>query len=285
MWPSPHGHGWTLLAWDKRSDGSGPGPRSVSNDHQTGNIRRLRTALNEAAASWAHPGLRVVRVLASKFRIPIRLNCQGMPDGRARTGQTVFFLLYFARCTVAEDRFRTRREAPVKSLCARSVERRSSVVTNPRSMSVGCATDPHAGSQSVLHCDGGALVLLFLGTFPRANLGATAVQYSAVVDSENVSVELVELGINTTVQKRRESWGVFTLRPKFTGNCCLSSKLKVFYSVISLKALTRRGKTQIQYHIPYQRGMAGALYDTASSTTVPRRSMYTDGSRGWWPSW
>jgi hypothetical protein len=120
-----------------------------------------------------------------------------MPDGRARTGQTVF-LLYFARCTVAEDsRFRTRREAPVKSLCARSVERRSSVVTNPRSMSVGCqcaTTDPHASSQSILHCDGGALVLLFLGTFPRANLGVTVVQYSAVVDSENVSVELVELG-------------------------------------------------------------------------------------------
>jgi hypothetical protein len=80
---------------------------------QTGNIRRLRTTVNEAAASWAHPGLRVVRVLASKFRVPIRLNCQGMPDGRARTGQTVF-LLYFARRTVAEDRFRTRREAPVK---------------------------------------------------------------------------------------------------------------------------------------------------------------------------
>ena len=34
--------------------------------------------------------------------------------------------------------------------------------------------------QLVLHCDGGALVLLSLGTFPRANLGATVVQYGAV---------------------------------------------------------------------------------------------------------
>jgi hypothetical protein len=95
-------------------------------------------------------------------------------------------------------------------------------------MSVGCTTGPHAGSQSVLHCDDGALVLLFLGTFPRANLGATAVQYSAVVDSENVSVELFELGMNTTVQKPRKSWGVFTLRPKFTGNC-RRSLLQVLY--------------------------------------------------------
>lgn len=94
MWPRPHGHGWTLLAWDKRSDCSGPGPRLVSNDNQTGNIRRLRTAVNEAAASWAHPGLRVVRVLASKFQSPNPTEL----SGHAR--DNLFFLLYFARCTV-----------------------------------------------------------------------------------------------------------------------------------------------------------------------------------------